>query len=78
MKQKIGAIAVVSAVLAGTGAMARTPSAYGDSDAAVLDTRIGSVAAATESALDSRTGSQDVSNLRGLNTTKMGTNLIIR
>ena len=78
MKQKIGAIAVVSAVLAGTGAMARAPSTYGDSDAAVLDTRIGSVAAATESAFDSRTGSLDVSNLRGLNTTKMGTNLIIR
>ena len=78
MKQKMGAIAVVSAVLAGTVAMARTPSAYRDSDAAVLDTRIGNVAAATESAFDSRTGSQDVSNLRGLNTTKVGTGFIIR
>ena len=78
MKEKMVAIAVVSAVLAGTGAMARTPSAYGDSDGAALDTRIGNVAAAAEGALDSRTGSWADSGFCGLNTTKMGTSLIIR
>ena len=77
MKEKMVAIAVVSAALAGIGAMARTPSAYGDSDEAALDTRVGNVAAA-EGALDSRTGSWADSGFCGLNTTKMGTSLIIR
>ena len=78
MKKKMVAIAVVSAALAGTGAMVRTPSACGDSVEAALDTRVGDASAATESALDSRTGSQADSNLRGLNTTKMGASFIIR
>ena len=56
----------------------RTPSAFLDSNPASLDTRVGMSLAVEELGLDSRTGSQDVSNLRGLNTTKMATCFIIR
>ena len=58
--------------------VARTPSAFLDSGAASLDTRIGNIAATVESKLDSRISSWANSNLRGLNTTKMGASLIIR
>lgn len=72
----ISSAAVVLMALAAVAA--RTPSAFLDSEAAALDTRIGNVAAVVELALDSRTGSRADSNLRGLNTTKMGASLIIR
>ena len=72
----ISSAAVVLMALAAVAA--RLPSASQDSEAAALDTRIGNVAAAAEGALDSRIGSWADSNLRGLNTTKMGASLIIR
>ena len=60
------------AVLLTVGVSGRTPSAYLDSDLGMLDTRIGTSFAAGEDILDTRTGSLATSNLRGLNTTKIG------
>ena len=70
-----GAVAMLALTV---DAAARMPAASLDSATAALDTRIGSVDAIVNQTLDSRTGSQDNSNLRGLNTTKMGSGIIIR
>ncbi len=59
-------------------AVARMPASSFDSNTAALDTRTGTVNASVNQALDSRTGSQDISNFRGLNTTKVGTEIVIR
>ena len=79
MKQTKTALAALCAALAWSGVWAeRTPAAHRDSDANSIDTRIGNADASANQMLDSRTGSQDCSNLRGLNTTKVGTGFIIR
>ena len=67
-----------AALLALGSVAARTPASSFDSSPATLDTRTGTVNAIVNRALDSRTGSQDISNLRGLNTTKVGTGIVIR
>ena len=49
-----------------------------DSAAKSIDTRVGMAQSSTDQGLDSRTGSQADSNLRGLNTTKVAASLVIR
>ena len=71
-------VAVIAVLTVQVVVAERTPSAFQDSNPASLDTRVGMALAVEGLELDSRTGSQDVSNLRGLNTTKMATYFIIR
>ena len=71
------AVAIASLAL-GTLAAERTAAASGDSPAQTLDTRIGTVGAIESLALDSRTGSWAVSNLRGINTNPVGALFILR
>ena len=71
-------VAVIAVLTVQVVIAERTPSAFLDSNPASLDTRVGMSLAVEELGLDSRTGSQDVSNLRGLNTTKVATSFIIR
>ena len=79
MKRLFAIVGVtVVAFAAPNAVVAREPAAYSDSEAAVLDTRIGNIDASVERTLDSRISSWANSNLRGLNTTKMGARLIIR
>ena len=49
-----------------------------DSAAKPIDTRIGATQASSENGLESRTGTQDVSNPRSLNTTEAGTFTVFR
>ena len=49
-----------------------------DSAAKTIDTRIGTAHASSNNGLDSRTGSQDDSSPRGLNTTQAGTFAVFR
>ena len=49
-----------------------------DSAAKPIDTRVGTANASSDNGLDSRTGTQAVSNLRSLTTTKKGTFAVIR
>ena len=72
------AFVAACAVLLTVGVSGRTPSAYLDSDLGMLDTRIGTAFAAGEDILDTRTGSLATSNLRGLNTTKLGSCIYLR
>lgn len=67
-----------AAMFALESAAARMPAASLDSNPAALDTRIGTVGLSVDQMIDSRIGSQDISNLRGLNTTKVGTGFVIR
>ena len=77
--KKLSIICAAAVALMVQGGVAeRMPSASQDSNPASLDTRIGASLAVCELALDSRTGSWDVSNLRGLNTTKIGVKIFIR
>ena len=77
--KRLPPMTVAVAMLALTAdAAARMPATYFDSNPAALDTRVGTVNATVNQTLDSRTGSQDNSNLRGLNTTKMGSGIVIR
>ena len=66
------AFVAACAVLLTVGVSGRTPSAFSDSNSGMLDTRIGTAFAVGEYALDTRTGSLATSDLRGLNTTKIG------
>jgi len=72
------AVAAVGVAFGAIGVSGREPAAYLDSDAAVIDTRIGTVGAIESQALDSRTGSWAVSNLRGINTNPVGALFILR
>lgn len=72
------AVAAAGVAFWGVGVSGREPAAYLDSDAAVIDTRIGTVGAIESQALDSRTGSWAVSNLRGINTNPVGALFILR
>ena len=79
MKRLFATVGVAATVFVVPNAvLAREPAACSDSEPAALDTRIGNVAAAVERALDSRTGSRADSNLRGLNTTNVGSSITIR
>ena len=49
-----------------------------DSAAKPIDTRVGTANASSDNGLDSRAGTQAVSNLRSLNTTKVGTFVVFR
>ena len=72
------AVAAAAVALGAVGVSGREPAAYLDSEAAVIDTRIGAEVAIESQALDSRTGSWAVSNLRGINTNPVGALFILR
>ena len=78
MKKLLLLIGAVIVLMAEIAVAARTPSAFLDSDPASLDTRVGTAFAVENQVLDSRTGSWADSNLRGLDTTNMGTRIVIR
>ena len=65
-------VTAVCVALLAVGVLGRTPSAFSDSNSGMLDTRIGTAFEADEDILDTRTGSLATSDLRGLNTTKIG------
>ena len=71
-------VTAVCVALLDVGVLGRTPSAFSDSDLGMLDTRIGTAFVAGEDILDTRTGSLATSNLRGLNTTKLGSCIYLR
>ena len=72
------AVAAAAVALGAVGVSGREPAAYLDSEAAVIDTRIGTEGAIASLALDSRIGSWADSNLRGINTNPVGALFIFR
>ena len=68
MNRLFATIGVVVAVAAAGSAMARTPAAYGDSESAAIDTRVGNVDVIENQTLDSRVGSWDASSAGALDT----------
>ena len=77
MKKLLLLIGAAIALTAEIAVAARAPSAFLDSNPASLDTRVGTAFAVENQVLDSRTGSWADSNLRGLDTTNMGTRIVI-
>ena len=77
MKKLLLMIGAVIVLMAEIAVAARAPSAFLDSNPASLDTRVGTAFAVENQVLDSRTGSWADSNLRGLDTTKMGARIVI-
>ena len=77
MKKLLLLIGAAIALMAEIAVAARAPSAFLDSNAASLDTRVGTAFVVENLELDSRTGSWADSNLRGLDTTNMGTRIVI-
>ena len=77
MKKLLLMIGAVIVLMAEIAVAARAPSAFLDSNPASLDTRVGTAFAVEYQVLDSRTGSWADSNLRGLDTTNMGTRIVI-
>ena len=84
MKTRLNGIAaavaagVASVIVAGS-AVARTPAAYGDSEAKTLDTRIGTRDASPDNELDTRVSSLDESDFGMLDTfNSPGLGIIIR
>ena len=78
MKKLLLLIGAAIALVAEIAVAARAPSAFLDSYPASLDTRVGTAFAVENLELDSRTGSWADSNLRGLDTTKLGSRIIIQ
>ena len=72
------AVAAACVAFGVVGVSGREPAAYLDSEAAVIDTRIGTEGAIESQALDSRIGSWADSNLRGINTNPVGALFILR
>ena len=73
----IGA-AAIAALIVQVAVAERSPSAFQDSNPASLDTRIGTIVAVDDKALDSRTGSWAESDFRGMDTMPIGSSIIIR